>query len=77
MDLVVGESGRARKNATVVPMNLVKNNGDKTLGDVRKVDRAETIMRALVDDDNRVSVRGKSKVEALLRVLESRRGSQP
>ncbi|CAL9064992.1 unnamed protein product [Musa banksii] len=77
MDLVVGGSGRARKNATVVLLNLVKNNGDKTLGDVREVDRAETIVRALVNNDNRVSARGKSKAEALLRVLESRQGSQP
>ncbi|CAL9149404.1 unnamed protein product [Musa hybrid cultivar] len=75
MDLVVGGSGRARKNATVVLLNLVNNNGDKTMGDVREVDRVETIVKALVDDDSRVSARGKSKIEALLRILESRRGS--
>ncbi|CAL9780030.1 unnamed protein product [Musa acuminata subsp. burmannicoides] len=79
MDLVVGGSrgGGVRKNATVVLLNLVKNNGDKIVGDVREVDRAETIVRALVDDDSRVSMRRKSKAETLLRVLESRRGSQP
>ena len=39
-------------------MNLVKNDGDKAMRDVKKVDGVEAIMRALVGNDNKVSIRG-------------------
>ncbi|CAL9753632.1 unnamed protein product [Musa acuminata subsp. burmannicoides] len=72
VDLVVGRSKRARENIVVALLNLVKSNGDKTIGDIKEVDRADATMRALADNDNGVSTRGNSKMEALLRVLESK-----
>lgn len=50
---------------------MMETRKNTTMGDVREVDRAKTTVRALVDDDSRVSVSGKSKAETLLRVLES------
>ncbi|THU55341.1 hypothetical protein C4D60_Mb11t05550 [Musa balbisiana] len=76
VDLVVGGSGRARENAAAALLNLVNSGGDKAVGDVREVDGAEAAVRALAGGDSGVSARAKSKAEALLTVLESRRGSQ-
>ncbi|RZS28053.1 hypothetical protein BHM03_00061613, partial [Ensete ventricosum] len=76
VDLVVGVSVKARENVVATLVNLVKGDRDKVMGDVKKVDKVEAIVRAMVDSDNRVSTRGKRKVEALLRVLERRQGSQ-
>lgn len=76
IDLVVRGSRRARGNAIGVLLNIVKSDEDKEMKDVREVDRNETTMRTLVDDDSRVSTRGKSKAEVLLSVLESKWGSQ-
>ncbi|RWW42806.1 hypothetical protein BHE74_00051606 [Ensete ventricosum] len=76
VDLVVGVSVKARENVVATLVNLVKCDRDKVIGDVEKVDKVEAIVRAMVDSDNRVSTRGKRKVETLLRVLERRRGSQ-
>ncbi|URD88004.1 U-box domain-containing protein [Musa troglodytarum] len=76
MDLVVGVKGRARKNIVTVLLNLVKNNGDKTVRDVKEVDGAKATVMALVDDNSKVSTRGKSKVKMLSRVLKSGWGSQ-
>ncbi|RWW17368.1 hypothetical protein GW17_00018706 [Ensete ventricosum] len=50
--------------------------GNKAVGDVREVDRAEAVVRARAGEESSVSARGKSKAEVLLRVLESGRGSQ-
>ncbi|CAL9194927.1 unnamed protein product [Musa hybrid cultivar] len=51
-DLVVGRSARARQNATTMLSNLVKSN--KVMRDGVKV-----VVRALVDDDNGMSTRGR------------------
>ncbi|THU67038.1 hypothetical protein C4D60_Mb05t20450 [Musa balbisiana] len=55
VDLVVGGSGRARKNVTVMLLNLVKSNGDKAVGDITEVDGAKVTMRALANGDSKVS----------------------
>lgn len=73
---VVGESGRVRKNITIALLNIIKSSRDRVVGDIIGVDEAEAIMRVPTDSDNRVSVRGKSKVNILLKVLESERESQ-
>ncbi|CAL9190490.1 unnamed protein product [Musa hybrid cultivar] len=69
VDLVVWGSRRARENATIALLNLVKSNGENTMGDIREVDKAEVAMRALVVGDSRVSAREKSMVEMLLRIM--------
>lgn len=56
-DLVVGRSGRARQNATTILSNLIKS--DKAVRDVREVDEAKVVVKALADDDNRVSAGGR------------------
>ncbi|XP_009390134.2 U-box domain-containing protein 15-like [Musa acuminata AAA Group] len=76
VDLVVGGSRRARENVAVTLLNLVKSDGNKTVGDVKEVNGAKAAMRALVSGNSRVSMRGKSKAEVLSRVLESGWGSQ-
>ncbi|URE05486.1 hypothetical protein MUK42_19734 [Musa troglodytarum] len=59
-----------------VLLNLVKSSGDKAMREFREVDGVEVTVRALVSDNSEVSARGKSKIETLLRVLESKQGSQ-
>ncbi|CAL9095658.1 unnamed protein product [Musa textilis] len=76
VDLVVVGNRRARENAMTVLLNLVKSSGDKTVREFREVDGVEVTVRALVSDNSEVSARGKSKIEVLLRVLESKQGSQ-
>ncbi|URD83217.1 Trypsin [Musa troglodytarum] len=67
VDLMVGRRGkRVRENVTVALPNLVKSSGDKVMGDVREVDGAKATVRALIDDNNKVSASGKSKAEVLL-----------
>ncbi|CAL9176282.1 unnamed protein product [Musa hybrid cultivar] len=61
VDLVVGESRRVRENATIALPNLVKNNRDNAMGDVKEMDAVDVAMRALVDNDNRMNTRGKSR----------------
>ncbi|CAL9044585.1 unnamed protein product [Musa banksii] len=61
VDLVVGESRRVRENATIALPNLVKNNRDNAMGDVKEMDAVDAAMRALVDNDNRMNTRGKSR----------------
>ncbi|URD75327.1 hypothetical protein MUK42_10220 [Musa troglodytarum] len=75
VDLMVRGSERARKNTTNVLMNMVKSDEDKTMGYTREVDEVKVTVRALVDNEMSVA-RGKSKTNALLRVLESERRSQ-
>lgn len=73
INMVIGGSKRTRENNLAVLLNLIKSDRDKTMGDIKEVDRAKATIRALAsNDDNRVSMREKSKMEALLRVLESR-----
>lgn len=73
INMVIGGSKRTRENNLAVLLNLIKSDRDKTVGDIKEVDRAKATIRALVsNDDNRVSMREKSKMEALLKVLESR-----
>ncbi|RWW86856.1 hypothetical protein BHE74_00004360 [Ensete ventricosum] len=45
-------------------------------GDVKEVDETKAIVKALIGSDNKVSKRGKSKTEMVLKVLESEPGSQ-
>lgn len=52
VDLVVGGSRRARENAIVVLLTLVKSNGAKIVGDVMEVNKAKEVIRALVSNDN-------------------------
>lgn len=76
VDLVVGGSKRAREKYYDYAIEPYKSDTNKTVGDVKKVDKAKAIVRALASNDNKVSARGKSKAEALLRVLESQHESQ-
>ncbi|XP_065009038.1 uncharacterized protein LOC135639171 [Musa acuminata AAA Group] len=75
IDMVVGKRRRVRENATTVLQNLLKNNRDNTMGDVKEMDVVDATMRALVDNDSRTITRGKSKTKASLKVMESRQGS--
>ncbi|URE36024.1 U-box domain-containing protein [Musa troglodytarum] len=77
VDLVgsTGASGRARENAAAALLNLVMSGGAKAVGDVMEVEGAEAAIRGLAGGG--VTARGKSKAEALLRVLRSERQSQP
>ncbi|CAL9202493.1 unnamed protein product, partial [Musa hybrid cultivar] len=59
-DPVVGGSKRARENVAATLLNLVKSDGDKTVGDVKEVNGAKATMRALVGGNSRVNTRGKS-----------------
>lgn len=70
---MVEGSERTRKNATIVLPNLVKSNKDKIVGDIMEVDGTKATMRALIDVDNQVSARRKSKAKVLLKVLERAR----
>ncbi|WOK99102.1 U-box domain-containing protein 4-like [Canna indica] len=73
VDAATGASGRTRENAAAALLNLVMSGGDKAVGDVMEVEGAEAAVRELASDDAGVSARGKSKAEALLRVLQSQR----
>lgn len=66
VDLVVGGSKRARENVIASLLNLIKSDEDKVAGDIREVDGAEATVRALIGDDNGVSVREKCKAKVLL-----------
>lgn len=75
VDLVVGESERMRENTATMLLNMIKS--DKRQGNgVCQGDETEASMRALLNNNSEVSMRGKSKAKALLRDLESKRGSQ-
>lgn len=71
VDLMVGGSGRIRENTTVALLNLVKSNRDKAVEEVREVNKARATVKALADDNNEVSARGKNEAKTLLRILES------
>ncbi|THU68922.1 hypothetical protein C4D60_Mb08t08950 [Musa balbisiana] len=78
VDLVgasTGASGRARENAAAALLNLVMSGGHKAVGDVMEVEGWEAAITGLAGGG--VTARGKSKAEALLRVLRSERQSQP
>ncbi|XP_074574891.1 U-box domain-containing protein 16-like [Curcuma longa] len=78
VDSATGASQRARENAAAALLNLVMCGGDKAIGDVMEVEGAEAVVRELaegVGGGGEVSARGKSKADALLRVLERARGS--
>lgn len=52
VDLVVGGSRRARENAIVVLLTLVKSNGAKVVEDIMEVNKAKEVIRTLVSNDN-------------------------
>ncbi|RRT42106.1 hypothetical protein B296_00018843 [Ensete ventricosum] len=76
VDLMVGGSGRARENTAPALAEPNKEQRRHDGGEHQGGGQGEVTVRALASDDSGASARGKSKVETLLRILESRRGSQ-
>ncbi|KAG0489605.1 hypothetical protein HPP92_006468 [Vanilla planifolia] len=76
VDLVekrMGASRRTRENAAAALLNLAMSGGEAAVGEIREVEDAESAVRELAESG--ISVRAKSKAEALLKILRSGRRS--
>ncbi|KAJ4772620.1 U-box domain-containing protein 4 [Rhynchospora pubera] len=67
---MTGASERSRENAAAALLNLVTAGGERAAGDLREVGGAEDTVIEMARDDS-TSARGKTKAEALVKVLES------